>query len=97
MVTAEIKWFHERDPVGNRIFDSWWEADEWADSILTDFYPFDNIGYMTPDEKVMACLLRRLPPYIRGCDWEATVHTATDSIDGKTVFKIWTTRQGSPS
>ncbi len=39
----EITWIDEQDPVGHRIFDSWWEADEWADSILTDFYPFDRI------------------------------------------------------
>lgn len=88
----DITWIDEQDPVGHRIFDSWWEADEWADSILTDFYPFDRIGYMTPDQKVMASLLRRLPPYIRECAFEALVHTAIDSIDGKTLYKIWTTR-----
>ena len=45
---VDIKWFQEDDRVGNRIFDSWWEAEEWVDCILIDFSPFDNVGYMTP-------------------------------------------------
>ena len=50
-----------------RIFDSWWEAGEWADSILAECYPFDNVEYMTPDEKVLVRLSRSPTIHPRAC------------------------------
>lgn len=52
----QIRWINDIDATGNQIFDSLWEAWEWADSLSSDFWAsdMDHVGYCTRDEKVYA-------------------------------------------
>lgn len=79
-----------------RIFDSEWEAQEWADSLATDFFPLDDVGYVTPDEKVFGWLCRLLPQWMTYEDFPTTIHTAIGMVDGRRIYKIWVTRAAGP-
>lgn len=92
-----IKWIHGRYKEDSRVFDSEFEAEEWADSLYSDIVGegFVHVGYATPDKKVADFLIRHilrwaefvrtgnpsLPPVIAG--------TSTDTLDGQPLYKVW--------
>lgn len=97
-----VKWIHGQYREDNRMFDSTWEAEEWADSLYSDFAGagFVNVGYATPDEKVAFHIAAQLTIWL---DWaksnvdipECTVQTATENADGKFTYKVWVVPVGS--
>lgn len=56
----EIYWVNGQYQEDERIFDSQFEVYEWTDSLYQDFsngfLRKENIGFATPDVKVMDCL-----------------------------------------
>ena len=58
-----VKWIHGRYKEDSRVFDSVWEAEEWAESLYSDIIGegFVNVGYATPDKKVAELLIREIP------------------------------------
>ncbi len=88
-----IQWINERYPEGNRIFDSMREAEEWADSLFSDFAGSmeSNVGYATPDRKVFDFLSEFLPKWARYNHSDITIHTDIEQFDQKPLYKIWVT------
>lgn len=58
-----IEWINEKYGESNKIFDSYLEVYEWADS--PDFAGGlrVNVGYATPDVKVSMYLLKHIPEW----------------------------------
>ncbi|NRD76576.1 hypothetical protein HPT25_03605 [Bacillus sp. BRMEA1] len=56
---GNITWINGNYKEDNRIFDSKNQAEEWADALLPDSSPYllgkIDVGYATPDEKVIKC------------------------------------------
>jgi len=88
-----IRWINDIDPTGNRIFDSLWEAEEWADSLSADFWAesMDHVGYATRDEKVYTFLSKFLPKWLLYSERPVDVHTDIESTADGLVYKIWVT------
>ncbi|WP_129583483.1 hypothetical protein [Alicyclobacillus tolerans] len=92
-----IKWIHGRYKEDSRVFDSKWEAEEWADSLYPDIVGegFVNVGYATPDKKVADFLMRQIPrwaEYLRTHNPSmpaVTVGTSTEMVDGLLLYKVW--------
>ena len=74
-----IKWINGIYKEDNRIFDSDWEAYEWADGLHSDIVPDlaakVNVGYATPDKKVYSNLLDLIPEWVKGMDVKVNIHT----------------------
>ncbi|MDQ0201981.1 hypothetical protein [Neobacillus ginsengisoli] len=62
-----IVWINGNYEEDIRIFDSKRQAEEWADALLPDFGPYLisklNVGYASPDEKVIKYLEYILPKW----------------------------------
>ncbi|MFB5191705.1 hypothetical protein [Alicyclobacillus fastidiosus] len=95
----EIKWVNGLHKQDNMVFDSRWEAEEWADSVYTDLAGFGfgyvGVGYATPDEKVARYLAEHFPKWLHSISNDSscrsfTVHSETENIDGRTIYKVWT-------
>lgn len=79
------------------MFDSTWEAEEWADSLYPDIVGegFVNVGYATPDQKVADFLIRQIPRWAEFLRSRApsipavTVGTSTEMVNGLLLYKVW--------
>jgi len=89
----EIEWINNQFKESNYIFDSWLEAEEWADSLYSDFagIGFINTGYATPDEKVYTCLLENIQLWVRYNSLQVVINTETTCANGVNVYKVWFT------
>ena len=89
-----VKWINGSYKEDNRIFGSEIEAKEWADSLYSDFVAYldnqSNIGYATPDEKVVKYLASFFPQWADYNNLQVDVRIEKTIIDGQTVYKIWT-------
>ncbi|GLG01221.1 hypothetical protein Alches_12600 [Alicyclobacillus hesperidum subsp. aegles] len=92
-----IKWIHGRYKEDSRVFDSQWEAEEWADSLYPDIVGegFVNVGYATPDQKVVDFLIRQIPRWAEFLKMHnpsmpaVAVHSSTDVVAGQPRYKVW--------
>ncbi len=95
-----IHWMNGHYKEDDIIFDSNWEAQEWADSICSDFvcsgfFGYEAIGYATPDEKVAAYLcefVSKSAEFIRIQDQSLpmlTLKTSSEEMEGRVVYKVW--------
>ncbi|KPV44093.1 hypothetical protein [Alicyclobacillus ferrooxydans] len=92
-----INWVHGRYREDSMIFDSTWEAEEWANSLYPEFIGegFVNVGYATPDKKVADFLIREIPRWaeiLRSHDPSipsVTVRSSPNTIVGRLIFKAW--------
>ncbi|SHK58365.1 hypothetical protein [Alicyclobacillus tolerans] len=79
------------------MFDSAWEAEEWTDSLYPDTVGegFVNVGYATPDQKVVDFLIRQIPrwaEFLRSHNPSmpaVIVHSLIDVVDGQPRYKVW--------
>jgi hypothetical protein len=89
-----VKWINGSYKEDNRIFDSEFEAEEWTDALYPDFVPFlankMNVGYKTPDEKVIKYLADFLPGWACSNDINVRICTEKTTVDGQIIYKIWT-------
>lgn len=89
-----VIWVNGSSNEDNRIFDSEIEAREWADALYTDFAAYlseeNNVGYATPDEKVINYLLTFLPQWADYNHFEVEVFTEKIKISGEIIYRIWT-------
>jgi hypothetical protein len=88
-----IEWINEKYGESDKIFDSYWEVYEWADSLYPDFAGGlrVNVGYATPDVKVFTCLLEHIPEWASNNNVKRQVNTSQQLIDGKIIYKVWVT------
>ena len=93
----QIRWINDIDPTGNRIFDSVWEAEEWADSLSSDFWAgdMDHVGYFTRDEKVYSFLQKLLPEWLMYSHKPIDVHMDIESTPSGPLYRIWVTAANS--
>jgi len=86
-----INGIHKED---NRIFDSEFEVDEWARALYPDFVAYvsdqTNVGYATPDEKVINYLASLFPKWAVNINLQVNVCTGKTEINGQIIYKIWT-------
>ncbi|NRD78484.1 hypothetical protein HPT25_14045 [Bacillus sp. BRMEA1] len=89
-----IVWISGSYKEDNRIFNSKIQAEEWADALLPDFGPYliskINVGYATPDEKVIKYLESILPKWASYNNVKISIHRDITTIDGQEIYKIWT-------
>ncbi|MRX56569.1 hypothetical protein GJU41_21715 [Bacillus idriensis] len=89
-----VKWINGSYKEDNRIFDSEFEAEEWTDALYPDFAVFlfnkINVGYATPDEKVIKYLAYYLPKWAGNNNISFSICTEETKIDGQIIYKIWT-------
>lgn len=94
---GNIKWISEGYIEGSRIFDSEFEAREWADALYPDFAAFIgnqmNVGYATPDEKVIKYLAAFFPQWAEYNNVQVDICTEKTEIDDQIIYKIWTGRR----
>ncbi|WP_026575631.1 hypothetical protein [Bacillus sp. UNC438CL73TsuS30] len=90
----KIVWINGTYEEENRIFDTDIQAEEWVDALLPDFGPYlicqINVGYSTPDEKVINYLEYFLPKWASYNNVKISIHREKTIIDGKNIYKIWT-------
>lgn len=90
----EIHWVNGQYPEDKRIFDSQMEVYEWSHSLYPDFsnYIFRkvNVGYATPDEKVINYLSELIPQWADHLNVQIVVHKDQINIDSKYLYRIWT-------
>ncbi len=74
-----VKWINGSYKEDNRIFDSEIQAEEWVDILYPDFGPYlfnkINVGYASPDEKVIKYLANYLPKWVRYINENVSIHT----------------------
>lgn len=89
-----IVWINGTYEEDNRIFDSSRQAEEWADALLPDFGPYliskIDVGYATPDEKVIKYLECLLPVWAGYNNVKISIHRERKIKDGKEIYSIWT-------
>ncbi|WP_066299122.1 hypothetical protein [Bacillus sp. FJAT-29937] len=88
-----VKWLNGGYKEDNRIFDSEFEAKEWADALYSDFVAYfgnqNDIGYASLDEKVIKYLAAFLPQWADYNNVQVEVCAEKIKIDGQTIYKIW--------
>ncbi len=91
----EIIWVNGQYQEDERIFNSQFEVYEWTDSLYQDFsngfLRKENIGYATPDAKVIDCLTELIPQWAGYTNVNITLHKDIIEIDGKDLYRIWIT------
>ncbi|MEI2358720.1 hypothetical protein, partial [Mesobacillus zeae] len=91
-----VKWINGSYKEDNRIFGSEFEAKEWTDALYPDFVAYlgnkINVGYATPDEKVIKYLASFLPQWADYNNLKVDVCTEKTKIDGQIIYKIWTVK-----
>ncbi|MFJ7666431.1 hypothetical protein ACIQXI_04945 [Lysinibacillus sp. NPDC097195] len=91
----EIFWVNGQYQEDERIFDSQFEVYEWTDSLYQDFsngfLRKENIGYATPDAKVIDCLTELIPQWAGYTNVNVTLHRDKVELDGKDMYRIWIT------
>ena len=89
-----VKWINGDYKEDNRIFGSEFEAKEWAEALYPDFVAYlgdqMNVGYATPDEKVIKHLVSILPQWAGYNNLQVEVSTEKTKINSQIVYKIWT-------
>ncbi|WP_409368972.1 hypothetical protein [Lysinibacillus sp. 38-6] len=89
----EIHWVNGQYREDNRIFDSQFEVYEWTDSLYQDFshrfFREENVGYATPDAKVIDCLTELIPQWAEYTNVNVTLHRDKIEVDGKDLYRIW--------
>lgn len=89
-----IVWINGSYKEDKVVFDSNIQAEEWADSLLPDFGPYliskVNVGYASPDEKVIKYLEYLLPKWARHNNVKISIHREKTIRDGQDIYKIWT-------
>jgi hypothetical protein len=89
-----VRWINGNYKEDNRIFDSEIQAEEWVDALYPDFVPYlfnkINVGYATPDEKVIKYLANYLPEWARFNNVNVSIHIEKINKDGQVIFIIWT-------
>ncbi|QFG00990.1 hypothetical protein PB01_20550 [Psychrobacillus glaciei] len=90
----EIQWLSGQYSEDNRIFDSLFEAYEWTDSLYPEFLIYlvnkVNVGYATPDEKIIDYLTDFIPKWADYLNVKVTVIKEVTERNGKYIYKIWT-------
>jgi hypothetical protein len=88
-----IVWINGNYEEDNRIFDSKRQAEEWADALLPDFGPYliskTNVGYSSPDEKVIKYLEYLLPKLAAYNNVKISIHRTKTITDGQEKYSIW--------
>ncbi|MDQ0202227.1 hypothetical protein J2S10_005461 [Neobacillus ginsengisoli] len=91
---GNIIWINGSYKEDSRVFDSDIQAQEWADALLPDFGPYlisqINVGYATPDEKVIKYLGNLLPDWASYNNVKICIHQEKTIVDGQVLYKIWT-------
>jgi hypothetical protein len=54
------------------------------------FLEKENIGYAIPDVKVIDCLIKLIPQWAGYNNVNVTLHRDQTEVDGKDVYRIWT-------
>lgn len=89
----EINWVNGQYPEDNSIFDSQFEVYEWTNSLYQDFsncfFREENVGYITPDVKVIDCLTELIPQWARYTNVNVILHRDKIEVDSKYVYRIW--------
>ncbi|AZB42100.1 hypothetical protein CEF21_07235 [Bacillus sp. FJAT-42376] len=75
----EKRWKHE-----DRLFETLWEAELWADSIANEMSAKLYDGYSTPDHKVAYVL-----SFLLASDSGAKIGTEKRSENGSFLYKVW--------
>ncbi|MEK5038668.1 hypothetical protein [Sporosarcina sp. FSL K6-3457] len=93
----EVQWINGQYPEDKRIFDSEMEVFEWTNSLYPDFSNSlcreENVGYVTPDEKVIDYLTDLLPQWADYLNVQVIVHKDKIKEEGKIVYRIWTSKE----
>lgn len=89
-----VIWINGSHREDNRIFDSEFEVEEWARALYSDFAAYlsdqTNVGYATPDEKVINYLESLFPSWADYINLQVGVCTGKTEINGQIIYKIWT-------
>lgn len=84
-----VIWINGRHNEDNRIFDSEFEAKEWTEALYPDFVAYlsnkNNVGYATPDEKVIKYLVSLFPQWADYNNLQIGVCTGKTEINGQTL------------
>lgn len=93
-IVMEIHWVNGQYREDNRIFDSPFEVYEWTDSLYQDFSNHflreENVGYASPDVKVIDCLTELIPQWAIYINVVVILHRDVIEVDGKNVYRVWT-------
>ncbi|WP_102275308.1 hypothetical protein [Cytobacillus massiliigabonensis] len=90
----KFKWINGSNKADNQIFDTEFEAKEWTESLYSDFAAYiskeNNVGYATPDEKVINYLISHFPQWADFNHLIVDVCTEKINKEGQTIYKIRT-------
>ncbi len=88
-----VQWINGNYKEDNYIFETHRQAEMWADALYPDFALYllskTNVGYATPDEKVIKCLAELLPEWLSYNKTVGSIYLGEEKINGKIIFKIW--------
>ena len=91
-----VTWINGSHKEDHRIFDSAFEAEEWSEALYPDFVAYlddeNNVGYASPDEKVIKYLASRFPKWGDYINLQIGVCIGKTEIDGRVIYKIWTVK-----
>ncbi|MER2169583.1 MAG: hypothetical protein ABS938_03005 [Psychrobacillus psychrodurans] len=91
----EIQWINGQYAEDNRIFDMEMEVYEWSDSLYGDsldgLVNKKSVGYVTPDEKVIASLSKLIPGWADHLNVKVAVHTDSITVNNICLYRIWIT------
>ncbi len=97
LTTENIKWINGSYIEDNRIFNSERQAEEWVDALYPDFVAYlsnnINVGYASPDEKVIKYLESYLPKWASYNNVNVSIHIGKITKDGQIIFEIWTSQK----
>lgn len=91
-----VNWINGSHKEDNRIFDSEFEVKVWTEALYPDFVAYlsdkSNVGYATPDEKVIIYLASLFPQWAVSINLQIGVCTGKTEINGQIIYKIWTVK-----
>ena len=91
-----VIWINSSQKDDTRVFDSDFEVEEWARALYPDFVAYlreqTNVGYATPDEKVINYLASHFPQWADYINLKVGVCTAEIERNGQIIYKIWTVK-----
>lgn len=91
-----VKWINGSHKEDNRIFDSEFEVKEWTEALYPDFVAYlnndNNVGYITPDEKVIKYLTSLFPQWANYINLQIGVCKDKTEINGEIIYRIWTVK-----
>ena len=90
----KIHWVNGQYLEDNRIFDTENEVYEWSNSLYGDFLGClvtkVNVGYTTPDEKVVNSLEKLIPKWANYLNIMVVVQKDKINVNNKYLYRIWT-------